>query len=131
MWVLEAQWFGGDGCGAQQALIAVTIVLTLALSIVSCTKIAPHGTLLTSAVVTGYATYQCYSALASHPNDSCNGSSAHTPDLLVGFVVFVVAMVSMAASAWSATSSKVGAAHLAMTPCLALPCLALPCLASP
>ena len=107
MWVFMSMWFGMAGCGPQQALITVTIVMTISLTIVSCTKIAPHGTLLTSAVVTGYATYQCYSALASHPNAECNGTAHHsTPDLLVGFLVFGVAMMSVAASAWTATSSK-------------------------
>lgn len=106
-WVLMSQWFGMDGCGPQQALIALTIVLTISLSIISCTKIAPHGTLLTSAVVTAYATYQCYSALAANPDPNCNAiEHSNASDLLVGFVVFAVAMLSMAGAAWSATSSK-------------------------
>ena len=46
------------------------------LTIVSCTRIAPHGTLLTSAVVTAYATFLCFSALASHPDASCNPQAA-------------------------------------------------------
>jgi len=108
MWVLMSQWFGHDGCGAQQALISITIIFTLLLSLVSCTKFCPHGTIFTSAVVTAYATYQCYSALASHPNASCNGSggACSASDMVVGALVFGVAMVSMVMSAYSATSSK-------------------------
>merc|ERR1711924_518529 len=111
-WVLEAQWYGADGCAPQQAIISLTIIVTLLLSIISCTKIAPHGTLFTSAVVTAYATYMAYSALASHPDPKCNAAASpgygHStmPDFLVGALVFVVAIISMAGSAWSATSSK-------------------------
>jgi len=105
LWVVEGQWFGSSGCAPQQAIIAITIIFTIALTIISCTKIAPHGTLLTSAVVTAYASYQSYSALSSHPDAACNATQ-HAPDLLFGGFVFLVAMASMAASAWSATSSK-------------------------
>jgi hypothetical protein len=80
MWVVMAQWFGkGDACGVQQALITITIIINVSLSIVSISKIAPHGTLLTSSVLSFYTTFQCYGALMSHTNDQCNhnlGSSA-------------------------------------------------------
>lgn len=115
MWVVVSNSFGKlqpshtpDGsCAPQQVVISFTIILTIALSIVSCTKIAPHGTLLTSAVVTIYASYLCYSALASHPDANCNPWAGRTDgsvtDLLVGFLVFAV---SMASTAWSLTGSK-------------------------
>jgi len=115
MWVVEANWFGklqpgapsSHGCAPQQTAIAFTIILTIVLSVISCTKIAPHGTLLTSAIVTAYASYLCYSALASHPDPYCNPMAARTEgsatDLLVGFLVFGVAMGS---TAWSLTGSK-------------------------
>lgn len=107
MWVWLYMTFGHGGCPAQQALISVTWIGSLALTIVSCTKIAPHGTLLTSAVVTGYATYLCYSALASHPDLTCNPQANRpdnsTSDLLIGLVV---AAISMASTALSATGSK-------------------------
>ena len=69
----------GDACGVQQALITITIIINVSLSIVSISKIAPHGTLLTSSVLSFYTTFQCYGALMSHTNDQCNhnlGSSA-------------------------------------------------------
>jgi len=107
MWALEGHYFGGEGCAAQQALIALTVIFCVLLSAVSCTKFCPHGTLLTSAIVTGYASYLCYSALASHPDATCNPFSKRQnssfSDLAVGFVVFGV---SMASTAWSATGSK-------------------------
>lgn len=107
IWVVMYTQFGHSGCPAQQALISLTWILSLALTVVSCTKIAPHGTLLTSAVVTGYATYLCYSALSSHPDLTCNPMAKRndnsTPDLLIGLLV---AGISMASTALSATGSK-------------------------
>jgi len=106
-WIVLYTSFGHDGCPAQQALISINLVVSVALTIVSCTKIAPHGTILTSAVVTGYTTYLSYSALASHPDSSCNPFAARdensVADLLVGLLV---AAISMAGTAMSVTSSK-------------------------
>jgi len=116
-WVVVSNLFGtyqplglnvhGD-CGPQQAAIAFTIILSIGLSVVSCTKIAPHGTLLTSAIVTAYASYLCYSALASHPNQHCNPNAQRLDgsfgDLAFGFLVLGI---SMASTAWS----LLGTAH--------------------
>ena len=106
-WVFMILRFGHDGCSVSQTLISMTILLTLGMSIVSCTKIAPHGTIFTSGVVTSYCTYLCYSYLTSYPNGLCNPSAvthAHNSiDLLVGLLLGAVSMASMA---WNATGSK-------------------------
>lgn len=113
-WVLASNSFGKkDGCAGQQALISLTIIVTVLLSIASCTRYCPHGTLLTSAIVTAYATYWCYSALASQPNPLEGESGPHCNpfadrdtnnfDLFVGMAFFAV---SMASTAWSLTGSK-------------------------
>jgi len=106
MWVFEGNFFAKEGCHPQKAILAITIILTVLLSVLSCTKIAPHGTLLTSSVVTVYASYLCYSALASHPDAQCNPFVHRTEnslDMLVGFVVLAVSMGSVV---WSALGSK-------------------------
>jgi len=106
-WVLLYVQFGHSDCPAQQALISVTLILTVILTIISCTKIAPHGTLLTSGVVTAYATYLCYSALASHPDTTCNPyANRDTNSILDMLAGLLVAAISMACTAWSATGSK-------------------------
>ena len=68
---------------------------------------APHGTILTSAVVTSYASFLCYSALASNPDKHCNplaeGSMESGTDLVMGLLV---AGISIAVTANSATGSK-------------------------
>jgi len=107
LWIIMYAWFGKEGCGAQLTLTTLTIIITVGLTIVSCTKIAPHGTILTSAVVTSYASYLCYSALASNPDKQCNplatGSMESASDLLMGLLV---AGISIAVTANSATGSR-------------------------
>ena len=106
-WILLFTYFGTPECPAQQTLISVTLILCVFLTIVSCSKIAPHGTLLTSASVCAYATYLCYSALASHPDATCNPFASRTHesplDLIVGLLV---ASITMASTAWNATGSR-------------------------
>jgi hypothetical protein len=100
-------WFGHDGCPAQSTLISFTLALTIILTIISCTKIAPHGTILTSGVVTAYCTYLCFSALASHPDHSCNPFAARTSNSVFDMLVGIgVASLSMVGVAWSTTGSK-------------------------
>jgi len=107
MWVVLYVQFGHKGCPVQQTLVSLTLILSIFLTVVSCTKFAPHGTLLTSAVVTAYATYLCYSGLASHPDTTCNPyanrSSASISDMLVGMLLTALAM---AATAWSSTNNN-------------------------
>ena len=71
-WVFLFVVFGTSACPAQQTLISLTLLFCLGLTALSCSKIAPHGTLLTSAWVTAYCTFLCYSALASYPKGECN-----------------------------------------------------------
>eukprot|EP00326_Haptolina_ericina_P006902 CAMPEP_0181202122 /NCGR_PEP_ID=MMETSP1096-20121128/18669_1 /TAXON_ID=156174 ORGANISM="Chrysochromulina ericina, Strain CCMP281" /NCGR_SAMPLE_ID=MMETSP1096 /ASSEMBLY_ACC=CAM_ASM_000453 /LENGTH=474 /DNA_ID=CAMNT_0023292605 /DNA_START=81 /DNA_END=1505 /DNA_ORIENTATION=+ len=107
LWVVMYVFFGKEGCGAQLTLITVTIIITVILTVISCTKLAPHGTLLTSAVITCYTSYLCYSALASNPDKHCNplamGSMESSFDQTIGLLV---AGISIAVTANSATGSK-------------------------
>ena len=42
-WVLMYVYFGLPECPAQQTLISLTLLGSLALTAISCSKIAPHG----------------------------------------------------------------------------------------
>jgi len=97
---------GSSECPAQQTIISLTLIACVVLSVLSCSKIAPHGTLLTSAAVTAYATFLCYSALASHPDDGCNPFSHRRHSALDIVVGLLVASISLAGTAWNATSTK-------------------------
>ena len=104
--MLLGVYFGHSGCPAQQTVLALTILLCLFTTAVSISKLAPHGTLLTSASVSAYATFLAYSALSSHPDEACNplaDSGSSTSGLVVGLVV---AAVSMASTAWGASESQ-------------------------
>ena len=82
-WVFLFVVFGSSACPAQQTLISLTLLFCLGLTALSCSKIAPHGTLLTSAVITAYASYLTYSALSSRPahqdGGSCNPFDKNNP----------------------------------------------------
>ena len=105
-WVFLFVVFGSSACPAQQTLISLTLLFCLGLTALSCSKIAPHGTLLTSAWVTAYCTFLCYSALASHPKGQCNPMAGGS-----GFDIFIAVLftaISMASTAFSATSAVAG-----------------------
>merc|ERR1719473_2620908 len=93
-------YFGSSSCPAQQTVISLTLILCIALTGISCSKIAPHGTLLTSAAVTCYATYLCYSTLASHPDGSCNPMAEESGDwsLAVAILAAAISLSSMAST---------------------------------
>jgi len=101
-WVLMYVYFGKSECPGQQTVISFTLILCVTLTGISCSRVAPHGTLLTSAAVTCYATYLCYSGLASHPDAACNplvdqeGESGTS--LVVGVVAAGISLWSMASS---------------------------------
>jgi hypothetical protein len=103
--VLMFMQFGNDGCVLQQTFISLTITATCMLTIVSCSNIAPHGTIFTSAIVTTYCTYLCYSALVSYPDIQCNPKTNENSisDMVVGLLL---TSLSMASLAWNMTNSQ-------------------------
>ena len=105
-WVFLFVVFGSSACPAQQTLISLTLLFCLGLTALSCSKIAPHGTLLTSAWVTAYCTFLCYSALASHPKGQCNPMAGGSG--LDIFIAVLFTAISMASTAFSATSAVAG-----------------------
>jgi len=112
MWIFMYNAFAPEGCPEQSTIISLTLILTIVLSAISCTKIAPHGTVLTSAVVTSYCTYLCYSALASHPRQTCNpfvSDPTHVwHDQLVGLVVAAISVVTIVSSTTGSKTAIIG-----------------------
>lgn len=112
MWIFLYNAFAPDGCPAQNAVITLTLIFTIGLTIISVTKIAPHGTLLTSAVVTAYCTFLAYSALASHPDGECNPMKTDPgnswSDLWVGLLLGIVSITSIANAALGSKSALIG-----------------------
>ena len=59
------------GCASNNTIISLTLVLSL-LAISFQLLIKNQGSLLTSAIMTAYSTYICYSAISLNPNSQCN-----------------------------------------------------------
>jgi hypothetical protein len=63
--------FSGTGCDDNNAILSLTVILCF---IVTMAQIfgSEHGSLLTSAIMTCYATYVCFSAVTLNPSSACN-----------------------------------------------------------
>lgn len=103
-------WFNPSGagdCSFNIFVMAVTILLTLAVSLGSLHPQAQNGSLFPSAVVSLYCSYLCYSALQSEPHSyQCNGLGKHFTaasgsTLAVGMVIAIVSVVYSALRAGS------------------------------
>lgn len=81
-------------------ITTITLCANFLLTLISISRIAPHGTIITSSVVTVYTTYLCYSALLSYSQTS---SHEKTSDLLVGTTITSLSLISLS---WNMTESK-------------------------
>lgn len=83
-------------------VIAITIFSILLTTGISVSRVAPHGTIFTSAVVSFYTTYLCYSSISSvYENKSFENGNEF--DLIVGLLF---SSFSMASVTWSMTESQ-------------------------
>ena len=75
LWVVSYQLFS---CGGAAALTSAVVVLSLAATFIGtcCRSVVPHGTIVTSAVVTIFSSFHIFSALGSSPDASCNPLAA-------------------------------------------------------
>jgi hypothetical protein len=89
-------YFGG--CSTNDTFLWLTLVLTLFATGVQLT--GDEGSLLTSAVMTGYATYLCYSAVSNNPNGECNPMLGNDSVLSVVLGLAII----LASMAWTITS---------------------------
>lgn len=86
-------------CGFNTTIITITLLLVIALTLIQLTTPAEiGGALLPAAVVSAYATYLCWSALANNPEDTCFpsdgiGSHSNNPGLMaVGIIITGVSL---------------------------------------
>lgn len=89
-------------CTDSNGIIWTTLVLTLVATILQLT--GDEGSLLTSAIMTGYSVYLAYAAVSSNPSEECNPllGDSNILGVVVG-LLFVSA--SMAWTCFSASSS--------------------------
>jgi len=99
-------------CAFNTTIITITLLLVLILTAVQLTTPAEiGGALLPAAVVTAYATYLCWSALANNPDDSCfpsDGLGSHNNNPLLLAVGICITGISLAWTTNTAASSLPG-----------------------
>eukprot|EP01031_Cornospumella_fuschlensis_P031407 gene31408-37965_t len=83
------------GCDDNIVIITLTLVLCL---IATVTQIffSEEGSILTSAILTAYCTYICYSAVILNPDDSCNptlNSGYQTLSSVIGLALTAISVV--------------------------------------
>merc|ERR550537_1994779 len=70
------RFFPMNTCTFNPLGITFTLLMTVINTAISVSKIAPHGALLTSAIVSSYTTWLCFSAISSMPWSECNPAAA-------------------------------------------------------
>jgi len=92
------------GCGENTAVITLTLLGIIAIVVIQL--FVPNvegGSLLTTSVISAYATYLAYSVVSKNPNTDCNPSLGG--DDLGGILVgLVLTVVSLAWTGWSWTA---------------------------
>lgn len=86
--------FSGEDCASNNAILSLTLILCLMATIFQLTLNKEYS-LLTSAVMTTYCTYICYSAVVLNPNTDCNpslSSSYQTVSEAIGIGITVLSV---------------------------------------
>lgn len=79
IWVLLVQYFGGDGCTHTNAFVAVTVVLSVFITLLTLPSKIEQGAILPCGVIVLYCTWLCASAVMSIPMDPSSECEArHT-----------------------------------------------------
>jgi serine incorporator 1/3 len=69
--VIGIMFWQFTGCASNDAILSLTLALPIIATLIQV--FASHeGSILTSAIMTAYATYVCYSAITLNPRSSCN-----------------------------------------------------------
>lgn len=94
-------------CKDTSVIISLTLVLTIIASFIQIFA-TDHGSLLTSAIMTAYATYICFSAVSLYPDDECNptiGDDSQVVTQVVGTALVIISLT------WTTNSTISKAAH--------------------
>mmetsp|Transcript_18501 Transcript_18501/g.26620 ORF Transcript_18501/g.26620 Transcript_18501/m.26620 type:complete len:460 (+) Transcript_18501:228-1607(+) len=92
-----------SGCTANTAFISVTLGMSLIVTAVQLT--GEDSSLLTSAVITAYSTYLCYTAVSRNPNGVCNPRLGDEDVLGIIFGIGL-SLLSLAWTGWSFTAQS-------------------------
>ncbi len=81
-------------CEDTSVIISLTLVLTIIASFIQIFA-TDHGSLLTSAIMTAYATYICFSAISLYPDDECNptiGDDSQIVTQVIGTSLVIISL---------------------------------------
>lgn len=120
-WALLYRYYPMSTCSFNPMAVTTTLLFAVSNTAISVSSIAPHGALLTSALVSAYTTYLCYGAMAAMPFAECNpalGSEGiGTVVISIAIATFTVAYLSFTAGRRETSrmnaQERAGAAHVA------------------
>eukprot|EP00561_Arcocellulus_cornucervis_P012827 CAMPEP_0185801300 /NCGR_PEP_ID=MMETSP1322-20130828/1359_1 /TAXON_ID=265543 /ORGANISM="Minutocellus polymorphus, Strain RCC2270" /LENGTH=473 /DNA_ID=CAMNT_0028496989 /DNA_START=132 /DNA_END=1553 /DNA_ORIENTATION=+ len=95
-------YYSGSGCSTNVAFITITLIAGIV-----CTAIQLSGeeaSLLTSALITAYATYLCFTSVSKNPIAECNPKLGET-DVLGIILGIIFVLVSLSWTGWSFTAA--------------------------
>ena len=75
-----------SGCSDSLAIMIITLLLSIIATIIQI-FVSDVGSVLTSAIVAGYATYVCYSSVTLNPDATCN------PTLQTGYQTVAIVRI--------------------------------------
>jgi serine incorporator 1/3 len=100
-WVLLFYFFGG--CSTNVVFITVTIILVLLVTVSQLW--GTEGSLLSSSIISAYATMLCYNAVARNPDPVCNPQLGDD-DVLSVIIGVGLTVVSLGYVGWSTTADR-------------------------
>lgn len=89
------------GCATNNAFIAITLVLCILITTAQMTGF--EGSLLSSASISAWAVFLCYTAVSKNPNVACNPRLGDVSKLSIG-IGLVLTLLSLCWTGWSYTA---------------------------
>jgi hypothetical protein len=101
-------------CDEATTIITLTLVLTIFATLIQL--MGEHGSLLTSAIMTAYSTFLCFSAITLNPYEDCNptiGGDSQTVSKVIGMLILMVTL------SWTTTTTVKKVTELAQKDAIA------------
>jgi serine incorporator 1/3 len=89
------------GCPTNNAFISLTLIFGILLTTAQMT--GDEGSLLSSASISAWAAFLCYTAVSKNPDDNCNPRIGEPSPLSIAFGLFVT-IISLCWTGWSYTA---------------------------
>lgn len=83
------------GCGSNLVILSLTVVFPTIATLIQL-FVSDNASLLTSSVMTAYATYVCYSAVTLNPDQTCNPTIStryQTVATVIGMILTVISLL--------------------------------------